>query len=473
MLASKTNYLWRQILGHTRLFFPLRAQELLNSGSVTFLPYDQAVQMASLAIAIPTDIPAAAAPKAPYEVPLNGTNLTLWNPLPRPVADGWTALPNENAPLWYQNRSGTLIPAWNVFGNLLDLLTFREERECARRDHHGRFRAGFSPRMELGLLEVPAFNEAVAALVAACAGLRQNGSPLFNLEGLLEPVTIIISHDCDLLRGNDAWTQMVRCLRVVQPVFHARLPRPGNLWWMARNVVTPQRYYFDNVTGMIDLEWQCGFTSAFYLLNGGKGRFGARSGSGMLPEVVRAVPGDWDIGIHYNYNTYLNRERFKAQLDSLAAIAPRSCTAGRAHYLRFDAERSLPFLESFGLRCDESAGYPDRIGYRCGVGGCFQAFDTAADKPLNIWEIPLTIMDGTLVSQYPGNPVGAFSRLLSHLSRIGGGLSLVFHPGLFFNPEFPEMLSLYHRLLTEARHVDARSITAPRLAEMAASVGPS
>ena len=473
MPVSKSSYLWQQIRVHTHLFFSRQAHELLDSGLVAFLPYHQAVQTTSRAVVIPTDITSDAVPKTPYKVPFNGTHITLWGRLPRPATDGWTALPNEDTPLWYLNRSGTVMPAWNVFGNLFDLLTFREERQSPRRDRHGRFIAEFSPRMESGLLEVPAFNEAVAALVAACAGLRQGSSPLFHLNELLDPPTIILSHDCDLLRGNDVWTQMVRCLRVVQPVFHARLPRPGNLWWMARNVVTPQRYYFDNVTGMIDLEWQCGFTSAFYLLNGGKGRFGARSGSGMLPEVVRAVPGDWDIGIHYNYNTYLNRERFKAQLDSLAAIAPRSCTAGRAHYLRFDAERSLPFLESFGLRCDESAGYPDRIGYRCGVGGCFQALDTTADKPLNIWEIPLTIMDGTLVSQYPGSPISAFSRLLSHLGRVGGGLSLLVHPGLFFNPEFPEMLSLYHRLLIEARQVGARSITARRLAEMAASVGPS
>ena len=53
---------------------------------------------------------------------------------------------------------------------------------------------------------------------------------------------------------------------------------------------TPRRFYFDNVTGMIDLERTFGFTSTFYLINGSGGRFGARSGSDILGDVAEVIP---------------------------------------------------------------------------------------------------------------------------------------------------------------------------------------
>jgi hypothetical protein len=150
----------------------------------------------------------------------------------------------------------------------------------------------------------------------------------------------------------------------------------------------------------------------------------------------------------------------------LATLAPEALTAGRAHYLRFDPEMSFPFLESFGVRSDESAGYPDRIGYRCGIGGCFQAFDESENKPLSISEVPLTIMEETLVNECADAAVNVFTGMLSHLSRVGGALSLLVHPGVFHNPEFPQMLGLYHKLLIEARQIGAQSLTAPQLVDM-------
>ena len=305
----------------------------------------------------------------------------------------------------------------------------------------------------------------MAALVAAAVGLQRDGTVQLHLDGLLRPPVAVLSHDCDILLGNDKWTQLVRGLRVFQPLMKARLPRVGNLWWMARNAVSPRRFYFDNVTGMIDLERNFDFNSTFYLLNGSAGRYGARSGTRILPEIVRAAGKRWDVGIHYNYDTFLDHDRFGRQLNELARVIDRKITVGRAHYLRFAPEKSLPFLESFGIRCDESAGYADRIGYRCGIGVCFQAYDIASERPLDICEVPIVVMDATLQSQYPDKPWEAFGRLLEHLSRVGGALSLIFHPGQFHNPEFPSMVGLYHRILLECRRRGAVSRTALALAE--------
>ncbi len=459
-MSPEASYLWRQILNHANLFFSRKALELLKAGQVRFVSFDQAIRGGDQAVMIPIDLPVPSRPEKTWQVAFNGARLTLWNRIDRPVVGDWRAVPDETAPLWYVHRTGTVLPAWNLFGNLFKLLTFGEELMTNERDKHGRFDALYSPRFKAGLLETPAFNEAVAALVATCAGLHRNGVPDLYLDKLLKPPVIVLSHDCDILLGNDHWTQLVRAVRVLAPVARAKFPRVANLWWIARNAVYPRRFYFDNVPGMIDLERGFAFTSTFYLLNGSGGRYGARSGSGILRQLLPLIPSGWDVGIHYNYDTFLDHDRFRTQFNELGEIVHKPINSGRAHYLRFDSKQSLPFLESFGIRCDESAGYAARIGYRCGIGGCFQPYDASSTGPLDIWEVPLVVMDGTLVSQYGEESVVAFRRLLLHLSRVGGAMSLVYHPGQFHNPEHPKMLGLYHRLLIECRQLGAKSETA-------------
>lgn len=466
---GRSEYLWEQIVNHIALFFPSRAKDLVVRGKVRFLPFGEAVHTREPVIGIPNDIPAPHVPREPYRVPFNGTNLTLWNRIPLPDGGGWSCLPSAGAPLWYRHRSGTLLPAYNMFANMLDLLTLREERESARRDEHGRFPAEASPRHAAGLLTVPVFNEGVAALVAGCAGLAEDGPPRFDLCELAPTVALVLSHDCDILLGNDVTTQSIRLLRVFLPLLRAKAPHFANLWWTVRNAVRPGDFYFDNVAGMVDVERMSGFTSTFYMLNGTGGRFGARSRPQAIAQVARDVPDGWQFGMHYNYDTHLDSPRFAQQKQDLETILRRDVPYGRSHYLRFDPEKSWAFLAEHGIICDESVGYPDAVGYRCGIAGIFQPFDEARGRKVDIWEVPLVAMDGVLLSQYPQAPVSGFRKLLSHLGRVGGALSLIFHPGVFHNPEFPRFTGVYRRILAAAREHNSRSESTASLREKAFS----
>lgn len=465
-MISPEQYLWRQILCHASLFFTAEAFSLLENTRILFTSFRDAFSVRGPAIAIPTDIPFQVQPKSPVTVPFNGTQLTLWNPVEPPSGEGWQGIPDDGErPLWYRHESGTHIPAWNLFGNLLGLLTFQEERQSPIRDKHGRFDASFSPRAKANLLEVPAFNEAVAALVGACIGIRKNGCAAFHLCEVLKPPVIVLSHDCDLLHGNDFWTQGIRVGRVLLKLIRGKLSRVTDLQWVVRNAIWPKEFYLNNIPGMISLENEFGYSSTFYLLNGKGGRFGSRSGPSLLPEVISAVPLGWSIGMHYNYDTFLNPFRFSDQLQELTSLLGNRPVVGRAHYLRFDPERSFSFLSGQGISVDESVGYSELIGYRCGIGGCFQAYDPAAEKTLDIWEVPMIVMDDTLLSQYGKEAGLVFEKLLRHLSHIGGSLSVIFHPDVFYNPEFPEMLGLYKKMLIACRSLGFYSATAKALCD--------
>ncbi len=462
-------YLWDQIRRHARCFFTPDACRALESEAILLASYRQALDIRRPVIVIPDDIPSPVIPDKPWKVPFNGTTLTLWNPIPLPDGDGWTVWPDPNHPVWYRHQNGTIIPAWNLHGNLIDLLTLREERQSSQRDRHGRFMATFSPRLKDDLLNVPAFNEAVALLVGAAIGLRQGNSPLMHLDESIKPPMVILSHDCDLLRGNDIWTQSIRAYRAFQPLTKGRGPKLKNLGWMARAALNPEGYYIDNIPRLMAMEKEFGFSSTFYLLNGGGGRFGARSGSAVLRRLIPTIREPWEIGIHYNYDTFLNDARFVAQKTELETIIGHAVISGRAHYLRFDPEKSFPFLAEHGLRVDETVGYSDRIGYRCGIAGCFRTFDPSSGLLSDLYEIPLTIMEAALTAQYPDDPLGAYDSTLAHLAKVGGALGLLYHPDLLDNPEFPEMMGYYRSLLEICRRHNAIGRPARTLAELFAA----
>lgn len=465
MSLAAINYLRTQIINHGRLFFNEPAVKLLQSETITFLPYNEAIAVRDHQIVIPIDIAVPAIPETVWRVPFNSTELTLWNRIPRPEGNEWRSLPNETSPVWYKHQSGTLIPVWNLFGDLFDLLTFGEERRTEKRDQHGRFAYRYSPRLAPGLLTVPAFNEAVALLVEAANATSRSEDPTFQLGSLVGQPVVVLSHDCDILAGNDLITQSVRLYRTVQPMTTLRMPKPKQLWWMMRNAISPDRYYFDNATGMADLESVFGATSTYYLLNGTGGRFGARSSLADIRRLVERLSPSRDFGIHYNYDTFLDKEKFAAQLSQLQQIVPTKIVSGRAHYLRFDPFRSYSFLTQFGIYVDESSGWADFVGYRNGIAGCFQAYDNDRNAPLDIWEVPMTVMELALVTQHGNGAISYVEKQLHHLSRIGGALTVLFHPGQFFNPEHAATLGTYHEIFKRCRQHQAVFLTARQMVD--------
>lgn len=457
------DYLLSQMKTHVSLFFREEANALFSRSKIVFLPFQDAIELRGKVIALPTNHSSSISLQKQCVVEFNHTNISLWNLLPKPACDGWVCVPDATAPLWYQHWSGTIIPAWDIYSNLRCLLTFREEHACPERDIHGRFASWSSPRKAAGLLQVPAFNEAVAVLVAACISLHKNETSIHDLQEFIRPPVLVLSHDCDLLHGNDAFTQSIRFYRILRAIAERKRPPLKNIWWILRNVLYPKVFYYNNIQGMIDVERLCNYTSSFYFLSGSGGRYGARSGDKLLDRAIKDIPDNWEIGMHYNYDTHLHDEKFLRQKSLLERLCGKQLETGRAHYLRYDSLRSPRFLSKHGIRCDESGGYSDAIGYRYGVAGCFQPYDSEKCTAMDIWEVPLTIMDGVLLDQHPDDPLRVFTKMLDHIHKIGGAISILFHPGMFFNPEFPTALGLYRKMLTVAKQCGSESRTALQL----------
>jgi len=450
-------YVRGELSFHVRNHFEPAAGPLLDGMRVAAGPGAE-VERATADLIVPLD-GTLGTDLAPWRVPFRGTRLTLWNRRPAPA--GWTSWPSAEAPLWHLRDDGAVMPAWDLFGNLRRLLALEEERTIPARDRHGRVAGAMSPRDAAGLLEVPAFNEAAAALLALrqaqtesrASGARTLAPALLEGRALpIAPAGVVLSHDLDILRGNDPITQAIRLYRCL------RAPSAGGLRALAFNARHPHARYRDAIARIVEIERAAGARSSFYFLNGRGGRFGARSGERDIPASRALIPDGWNVGMHYNYDTLLDAPRFRAQRAALERLLGHPTPGGRAHYLRFDPERSFAFFESESLAYDESLGYPERAGFRAGVAGAYHPPDPRTWQPLRLLEIPLALMDVALYRQYPDDIAGTVRRMFRHLRDVGGALSMVVHLEAVGRPELDEDTFGYAALLDLLRGEGARFV---------------
>jgi hypothetical protein len=117
--------------------------------------------------------------------------------------------------------------------------------------------------------------------------------------------------------------------------------------------------------------------------------------------------------------------------------------------------RFVVLVSNRGVQFDESVGWTGQNGYRAGIAAPFFPLDPATGNPLPLIELPLMFMDANLSDGADGFAV--FSEMFTHLTKIGGVLSLLFHPGTFANPEKPALTGLYARVLQHLRENGARN----------------
>lgn len=456
MTPQELQYVQRTIERHIEFHFHEKAVASYKAADIAWIEWDAVCgegwsEDASIIIPIvPKDLPR----QVTWNVPFRDTSLVLWNRLPLP--EGWQC-DHDEAPLWYRGPQGHFMPAWDLVGTAFDLLTMQEERASQRRDAMGRALASMSPRQADGRLQVPLINNSAAALVDVC--LRQQYAGQAASVAFAKPVSVCLSHDLDQLRGDDFWTQAARLWRFLSPLRHLRMPRFSALGSIVDNCLRPRRYFMDDLLAMIAAERARAFRSINYVLCGSRGRYGARTSARFLERYLKEITPHSDIGMHYNYGTLSQVDAFCRQKDQIGTLTSQVPVAGRAHYLVMDPQDSFQFWEAQGMQLDESLGYPDGVGYRGGIAGPFKPFDPESQKEASIISLPLVAMDSAIAFQFGGEYEAAIEALVRHLSVVGGTFTLLFHPGMFANPEHPETEGMYERNLDIFVRYDAVSKT--------------
>ena len=210
--------------------------------------------------------------------------------------------------------------------------------------------------------------------------------------------------------------------------------------------------YHDAFDYIIDLEEKFGFASSFYLMANDE-RYSLDDSylKGLLTKL-RNKGGE--VGIHPGSNAHNNPATLTFEKERLERIIGDSVVGGRQHYLKWENPQSWRTWEAAGLMYDTSLGFADHEGFRCGICYPFQPFDLIENRVIDLWEIPITVMDATLaayrnLSAEEGQEI--LMNLLKTVEEHSGVFVLIWHNVYMcqlFTPEWKKCFEDFYQAIS-------------------------
>lgn len=160
-----------------------------------------------------------------------------------------------------------------------------------------------------------------------------------------------------------------------------------------------------------------------------------------------------EINLHGSFATSEHHELFAEQRGRLAALTQQPVLGVRQHFLRMRPGITSRGMADAGFRYDTSWGFPDRNGFRLGVGDVIPSWDGTAQRVVELEEAPVVWMDRAL-SKYARvedpNAWIAEGMALARTCRDAGGLWVgVWHPNLTDALGFPDAPAAFKKLLED------------------------
>ena len=265
---------------------------------------------------------------------------------------------------------------------------------------------------------------------------------------------ICLTHDIDSLTK---YPSAPKILRVGITQLRRQKPR----WYleMARNYLAMlfhlRKGPYETLDDIVKLEGQYGFRSSFYFKAGDSSIHDENLvGRPKAVSIIRRMEDKgWEVGLHAGYNTYKDVRIMSQERDEVDRAVSKRNYGCRQHCLRWKTPDTWRIQEKLGLLYDTSLGFNDELGFRCGICVPFKPFDIKENRELDIWELPLTVMDASFDSpRYQGlSPEGGYGEIIKHINMVkkyGGCFVLLWH-NTSFQPsgEWTRRKETYQKLM--------------------------
>lgn len=339
-------------------------------------------------------------------------------------------------------KNGNIVFYADIIASTFFMLSRWEETVSPLVDQHKRFPSTESIAFRLKFLDRPIIDEYALILHSWVRTLIPDWKPQ------MPRFSVKLSHDIDFL-------------------YTASLRRLGGDLLKRQNISLALKTFryllfprldpsFLACYHLADISEANGFKSAFYFQTSDKSSFD--SGYNILTKRAQNLVSELynrghEIGFHAGYDTYNDPVKFKKEKKIMDKLLKKSKYGGRQHYLRFRVPDTWRIWEEQGLEYDSTIGYADHEGFRCGTCHPFHPFDIEKDRALNLIEIPLIVMDATLM-QYRGlNTQSAQKTILTLASRcksVNGVFTLLWHNTSLYD-ESNNWKNLYFDVLCQLR----------------------
>lgn len=282
---------------------------------------------------------------------------------------------------------------------------------------------------------------------------------------------VVLSHDVDYVPRGAAGQAVAGCRSVLRALIRKR--SIGESWKTAAGFLRAAaagRDAYGCIAAILAGESDLGVKSSFQVAARRHHRCDVNYDVGnekVRRELCPIIEQDFEVCLHGSFCSTEHAGWYEEEARTLARLLKRPL-GSRQHFLAFDYDALFSAQERAGIEYDMSMGFPDRAGPRAGFSYPYYVYNLREDRPYNVVQISLFLMDVTLSGYQRLVPEAAWEVIDEHLrsaQRKRGCFSVVWHPIVFGGARDPGYGDLWWRLIDETRRLgglatDGRTINA-------------
>lgn len=342
----------------------------------------------------------------------------------------------------FKVKEDEIVCGIDIFASSFFMLTRWEEYANKTRDLHNRFPATASLAYKYDFLNRPIVNEYVEMLWNM---LKYLGCNKKRKEKKYE---LILTHDVDNIFKWNNFRLFVRNIA-------GDIIKRKNVPLALENV----RQYcwknpYDTFDYLMDLSEKRDVRSNFFFMSGGTSQFDNNYSINQpfVKKIREKIKNRGHlIGFHPSYSAYNDQRQWEKEYSALSREISQKVKIGRQHYLRFEVPTTWQIWEDNNMKWDSSLTYPEKEGFRCGTCYEYSVFNILTRKKLKLKEMPLEVMEGSLVNYQNLSPEKAEKKIIKLIDRVkkyNGSFVLLWHNSSFNSEFWARYQGIYEKIVS-------------------------
>jgi hypothetical protein len=377
--------------------------------------------------------------------------------------------PSSNEKKWYSIDGKRINFHHDILKSAFYLLSGYQEYKSDLRDKRGRFPWKSSIQYELGITPKPVVNYYFEVILEAFGSFCSLNGLEFKRKSMGAPI-LFLSHDVDRIKKYTLRTLIYAGLQVIglRPDPSGFKQRLKNLWTFTCGLLSSREDPYQTFAEMTALENKLNISSSWYFLE--RGAFKNSSyhfKDKEIRELIRFLSEKGhEIGVHGTLESSADLQYMTGSVQRLKAVSKSPVTGIRQHELKYSNPLTPNIQSSSGLIYDSTLGFAEQIGFRNSYAYPFKLYDFDNQKPMDIWQLPLIVMEVSIL-QYMTGEIESIPEiirpLVSEVSRFNGVFSLLWHNCRLEEETYPGIKTVYQKVLEELMQEGYKSMTGQEL----------
>ena len=354
---------------------------------------------------------------------------------------------------WYSVEGKDVVFHHDILKSAFYLLSGYQEFHSTRIDSLGRFPWRSSIQWKLGITQKPVVNYYFDVILEAFGQFCSQNGLEFRKRAPEDPV-LFLSHDVDRIRKYTLRNLGYAALQLtgLRPGPAGFRPKLKNLGDYITGILSFRKDPFWTFQEMTILEKRLHISSTWFFLektreDNSRYRFRSRKIVNLIRDLT--VKGH-EIALHGTLESSRDQGAMTGALERLNAVSDRPVTGIRQHFLRY-RNPDTPLIQSAaGLGYDATLGFAEQIGFRNSYACPFKLYNFDAGEAMDIWQLPLNVMELTLLEYMgvkPASVPDAIEPLLSEVKKFSGVFSLLWHNCNLEEKTYPGIMEVYGEVL--------------------------